>query len=307
MRTVAVDWSGARSVAAQRRAIWVAEASDGVLVRLEGGFTREEAVAAVLRRLGPGVVAGFDFSFSFPAWFVRGAGADDGPAAWDVAAREGEAWLAACAPPFWGRRGRPRPAPDPARPEWRRTELGPSSPGAPPLTRPKSTFQVGGAGSVGTGAVRGMPLLRRLRHAGAAVWPFDAAAPSGPVVAEVYPRWATGPVVKAHAAARAAHLARLGAAVPPRVRVVAEASEDAFDAACTAVALSTGVWGFPSTDGIDVVEGRILPVTAARGRDWMGRSVGVTRGPGNAPGDATPVMASQRVDLGLDEPLRVTG
>ncbi|HVM66342.1 MAG TPA: hypothetical protein VMU14_15845 [Acidimicrobiales bacterium] len=266
MRTVAVDWSGARSVTAQRRAIWVAEAADGVLVRLEGGLTRDEATAVVLRRLAPGVLAGFDFSFSFPAWFVHAMGAVDGPGAWEAAARDGEAWLAACAPPFWGRRGRPRPAPDPARPEWRRTELGCAPQAASPLTRPKSTFQVGGAGSVGTGAVRGMPLLRRLREAGAAVWPFDAAAPSGPVVAEVYPRWATGPVVKSQAAARAAHVAYLGAAVPPRLRALAEASEDAFDAACTAVALSVGACAFPATDGTDAVEGRIFPVPLAGGR-----------------------------------------
>lgn len=41
--------------------------------------------------------------------------------------------------------------------------------------RPTSGFQIGGAGAVGTGAVRGMPMLARLRAAGFAIWPFDAA------------------------------------------------------------------------------------------------------------------------------------
>ena len=37
--------------------------------------------------------------------------------------------------------------------------------------RPKSTFQIGGAGAVGTGSLRGMPHLLTLREAGCAVWP----------------------------------------------------------------------------------------------------------------------------------------
>lgn len=255
MHALAVDWSGAASDAAQRRSIWVAEASDGGLVGLSGGFTRDEAMREVLRRLRPTVVVGFDFSFSFPEWFVHRVGAVDGPGAWDAAAARGEDWLCACAPPFWGRRGHPRPSAHPARPEWRRTECGPA--------RPKSTFQIGGAGSVGTGAVRGMPHLRGLRDVGVAVWPFDAVGDRGaPVVAEVYPRWATGPVVKSRAAARAEHVARLGAAVPRRLAPLAVASEDAFDAACAAVALSLGGWELPATDEIDRVEGRILPVGA---------------------------------------------
>jgi hypothetical protein len=252
VRALAVDWSGAWSPGAQRRAIWVAEAVDGVLRSLAGGFTRDEAVDEVLRRSGPGVVVGLDFSFSFPRWFAEELGARSGPEVWRAAVAHGEAWLTACAPPFWGRPGRPCPTPDPARPGWRRTESGP--------LRPKSTFQVGGAGSVGTGSVRGMPHLLHLRHAGAAIWPFDPPEPNRPVVAEVYPRWATGPVPKRRADARAAHIARLGAAVPRRWVAPAASGEDAFDAACTAVALSGGAWRWPETDAVDRVEGRILPV-----------------------------------------------
>src|SRR6202012_1913196 len=36
----------------------------------------------------------------------------------------------------------------------------------------KSPFQIGGSGSVGTGSLRAMPALLRLREAGFRVWPF---------------------------------------------------------------------------------------------------------------------------------------
>src|SRR5579871_4829124 len=230
----------------------MAEAIDGELRWLCGGYTREEAVDEVLRRADAGGVAGFDFSFSFPRWYVESLGAGDGPGVWDVAATDGERWLAECAPPFWGRPGRPRPPLDNDRSEWRRTERGP--------LRPKSTFQVGGVGSVGTGSVRGMPLLRRLRAGGVAIWPFDPPAPGRPVVAEVYPRWATGPVAKRRASARAAHIVGLARAIPPGWAELATASEDAFDAACAALVLSTGGWTWPATDDVDRTEGRIVPV-----------------------------------------------
>jgi hypothetical protein len=94
----------------------------------------------------------------------------------------------------------------------------------------KSVFQIGGAGAVGTGSIRGMPLLHRLRSAGASVWPFDA--PGWPRVVEIYPRLLTGPVVKSSAAARDAYLARRYPALGPI------ASEDAFDAAVSALTMA---------------------------------------------------------------------
>src|SRR5947207_2673911 len=60
--------------------------------------------------------------------------------------------------------------------------------------RPKSVFQIGGAGAVGTGSIRGMSLLKRLSDAGFAVWPFDSA--QFPLVVEIYPRLLTGSVKK---------------------------------------------------------------------------------------------------------------
>ena len=110
MHVIAIDWSGAESGAARR--IWLAEVVDGVLVRLENGRSRA-ALAAHLLDLGARVrelVVGLDFAFAFPAWFAREHGATSGPALWALAEREGDGWLCACAPPFWGRAGR-RPVP----------------------------------------------------------------------------------------------------------------------------------------------------------------------------------------------------
>ena len=255
MRALALDWSGARQRHAQRRHIWAVEAEDGRVRSVCAGITRDEAIGLALTAIDGGVdVVGLDFSFSFPAWFVRSLGAEDGPGVWEVAAHDGERWLTACDPPFWGRPGRPRPPFGPGREERRRTEED-----VPPgVRRPKGTFQIGGAGAVGTASVRGMPGLRRFRCAGIAVWPFDDAAPGAPFVAEVYPRWCTGPVVKSRPAARSAHLAgRLGA-LGVAARDAAVRSEDAFDAVCTALALSEGRLGPPAPTDEDRVEGRIL-------------------------------------------------
>src|SRR5579859_7122745 len=109
-RFVAVDWSGARDERAQREHIWVAVVEDGVLVELRAGRTREETVEHLLAAPGPTPpggpaveqVVGLDFSFGFPAWFARAHGCGDGPAAWALAARDGERWLRECPPPFFG-------------------------------------------------------------------------------------------------------------------------------------------------------------------------------------------------------------
>jgi len=231
-RVLAVDWSG--DARAAHRRIRVAEAVRGRLVSVRGGLDRDAvvdhltALAADARHGGPPVVAGLDFSFGLPAWFAREHGCTGAPAVWELVAREGERWLRECPPPFWGRRGTRRPPPDPDRPLWRVTELASTY-------RPLSTFQVGGAGAVGTGSLRGMGHLTRLRAAGVAVWPVDAAGPA--TVVEIYPRELTGPVVKSDAAARRAH-ARADHRVPPALLDAATATEDAFDAAFSALAMA---------------------------------------------------------------------
>src|ERR1035437_2548689 len=92
-RVVAVDWSGDRSAAGQRKKIWagVWTAEAGGRVRLESGRTRVEVAEWLIEmaREIPRMVVGFDFCFSFPEWFVRGEmGCADAPAFWELVERE---------------------------------------------------------------------------------------------------------------------------------------------------------------------------------------------------------------------------
>jgi len=174
-RAIAVDWSGAR--AGERRVIWLAEAVEGLLVRIECGRSREEVVAHLLEEAArdPDLVVGLDFAFSLPEWFLRASGVDEVAGAWELVAREGETWLADPTPPFW----RIRKATSNG---FRRTELECGG-------RPKSVFQLVGAGQVGTGSLRGMPFLPKLRER-FAIWPFDE--PRLPLLVEIYPSLYSG-------------------------------------------------------------------------------------------------------------------
>jgi hypothetical protein len=231
LSVVAVDWSG--RAAGERRHLWTAEAHDGEILRLVAGRTRSEVIDELVARADDdaGVIVGFDFSFSLPEWFLRDRGYANARALWDAATTDGEAWLRDCEPPFWGRPGRRRPE-LPA--HLRRTEAALAAVGG---IRPKSSFQIGGAGSVGTGSVRGFPALARLQDAGFAIWPFDAPA-RPPVAVEIWPRALTGPVVKSDATARAAHLDQHLPELARGLRDAAVGSEDAFDAAVSAVVMS---------------------------------------------------------------------
>ena len=213
MRVAAVDWSG-RVVGAGRH-IWTAVASQGRLVSLESGLERDRVGDRLveLALADPRLVVGIDFAFSLPVWFLDRCAFENGMGVPEAAA---EGWLRDCPPPFWGRCGRRR-GPEP---QHRRTE-------ELVVPRAKSVFQVGGAGAVGTGSLRGFPLLRRLRREGFAVWPFDA--PSLPLALEIFPRLLTGPVVKSRPGARARYLAERGWPAAGAV------TEDAFDATVSAL------------------------------------------------------------------------
>jgi hypothetical protein len=210
--------------------MWLAEAvTPGQLVRLEHGRDRL-AVAEHLLGIGDEVAIGLDFGFSFPGWFLSRLPVSNAPDLWAHVATHGEAWLSECQAPFWGRRGRPRPLLE--GPAFRRAEL------AVPRPRgigPKSMFQIGGAGAVGTGSIRGMPLLHRMHQVGATIWPFVTGG--WPVVVEIYPRLLTGGVRKANAAARRAHLAERYPRLDPDHVAMAGQSEDAFDAAVSALVM----------------------------------------------------------------------
>jgi hypothetical protein len=230
MRVIAIDWSGKQD--GGRSTIWIAEAEGPRIRTLESGRSRDEVVDWLIEQRangGRGVV-GLDFAFSLPAWYLDERGWADATAMWAAMADEAEALLADCEPPFWGRPGRKRPRD--GRRALRRTE---DDVGAVGGVRPKSVFQIGGAGAVGTGSLRGMVALHRLHAAGFAVWPFTA--PAAWTLVEIYPRALTGPVTKSDPGARREHLARYPELAPEH-RELASASEDAFDAAVSALVMS---------------------------------------------------------------------
>lgn len=251
---IAVDWSGARDGGGRR--IWLAEVVGDELLVLQNRWSLESLLVWLMARAerDPSFVLGLDFAFSFPAWFVTERFGGVAEVGWEQASVEGEAWLHDVTSPFWGRPGSRRPVLRRDQGHFRATEQ--SLSGAD--RRPKSVFQIGGAGSVGTGSIRGMPLLARLRQAGFAIWPFNP--PSLPLVVEIYPRALTGPVVKSDAAARRRYLDAWG--WPPELasRATVAETEDSFDAAISArqMALHAAEFADLKAPGhLDRVEGRI--------------------------------------------------
>ena len=260
MEVVAVDWSGARTGSATH--IWLAHVVDGELVALRNGRTRGEVVddLAALRAGTPGgLVVGLDFSFSFPAWFLRAQSCATVGELWETVEQKGESWLAECASPFWGRPGRRRPE----LPAYLRHAEASIAVGG---ISPKSTFQVGGAGAVGTGSIRGMPHLRRLRAAGFSIWPFDP--PSPWQVLEVYPRLCTGPVRKSSREERERYVAAAEWPIAPAFATAIVESEDAFDAAISALVMGGHLAELSSlrqsTDPLTLLEGDV----------WRPRKIG---------------------------------
>ena len=228
-RFVAVDWSG-KAVGAQET-IWIAEVADGRLGLLENGRDRDAVIAWLIARAedDPQLVVGLDFAFSFPAWYCRERGWRSGSEVWSAIRDDGEALLGAGADPFWGRPGvANRLAPER---RWRRTER-------EDAPRAKSVFQIGGSGAVGTGSIRGMGHLLTLAEHGFAVWPFQGAGP--PLALEIYPRllYPRRRVVKSRWSARRALVFECFAGQPADMLERAAGSEDAFDAAVSALIMA---------------------------------------------------------------------
>jgi Protein of unknown function (DUF429) len=256
---IAIDWSGDATAAGQRRKIVAAIVRDGRVSEVMSRRTRAEVAHWLETTVGTGTsevgptLVGFDFSFSVPKWFAHAHGCTSIDAVWTLVAEHGEHWLRECEPPFWGRPAtrctlatadRYRACEQRLRARQR---------------QPKSIFQIGGAGAVGTGSLRGMPWLQRLRERGFAIWPFDAVGAC--TAFEVYPSlYAT--VTTNDEAGRAAHLAQWPSTVlAPRDREAAIASDDAFDAVVSAFAMWEGRAALLSspaaTDGAAVIEGDI--------------------------------------------------
>jgi predicted nuclease with RNAse H fold len=224
VRVIAIDWSGKEKNAAEF--IWLAEVVDGRLVDLRNGLGRDQVIDHVASIDGP-VVVGLDFAFSFPRWWCEEQGWRTVREVWAETRDHGDGWLSECADPFWGRTTK---RPHERSRGVRRTERGGSA---------KSVFQIGGAGAVGTGSVRGMPHLLSLAAAGFSVWPFDAPGPR--TVIEIYPRALTGRVNKGRWSERHAALLR---SWPEQDRALLEraaGSEDAFDAAVSALVMGRHV------------------------------------------------------------------
>ncbi len=260
-RIVAVDWSGRMDAAGQRRHIWAGVWTAG-RVTLEAGRTRDELTDWLMEmaRETPRMVVSLDCCFSFPAWFL-----DEHECAtvfefWKkVAEGQGERWLArecervARDARFWGA---PHKRPEEFCGEnlhrsMRLTDMDnkitpkmlagdPERAAKVRGITPKSPFQIGGSGSVGTGSLRAMPSLMRLHDAGFAVWPFESsgldAKEPRPLLVEMYTRLMTGAVKKSNAEARRSYLAArkrtdvLYATLSRGVVGKALLSEDGFDA-----------------------------------------------------------------------------
>lgn len=260
-RVVAVDWSGRGDAAGQRRHIWAGVWTAGS-VTLEAGRTREELVAWLieLAQETPRMVVSLDCCFSFPAWFLAEHSCATVFEFWQkVAEGQGERWLArecevvARDVRFWGA---PHKRPEEFCGEnlhrsmrWtdmdnkitpKMLEGDPERAAKVRGITPKSPFQIGGSGSVGTGSLRAMPCLLKLHEAGFRVWPFEAsrlnAAKAQPLLIEMYTRLMTGAVKKSNAEARKVYLAAkkksdaVYAGLSRGVMAKALGSEDAFDA-----------------------------------------------------------------------------
>jgi hypothetical protein len=269
-RVVAIDWSGRLDAAGQRRhiwaGVWTAAANKGNFT-LEAGRTREEWIKWLIdtARETPRMVVSIDCCFSFPAWFLAEHGCKTVFDFWrHVASGHGERWLAreceevAHDERFWGKPHK-RPAqfcgeglPKSMRITDMDNKITPRLLEGDPERAakikgitPKSPFQIGGSGSVGTGSLRAMPFLLALWQAGFRVWPFESSALTAkkpqPLLLEMYTRLLTGAVAKSNEAARRAYLAtkrKSDATYSKLARSAltkAYASEDAFDALVCAV------------------------------------------------------------------------
>ena len=300
-RVVGIDWSGRVDAAGQRRHIWAGVWTEGQRLALEAGRTRDEVAEwlVALARETPRMVVGIDCCFSFPAWFLREHGCATVFEFWKkVAAGQGELWLArecddvARDERFWGK---PHKRPEQfcgagyrrmmRGTDWdNKVAQGQAGGDAERAAKmrgitPKSPFQIGGSGSVGTGSLRAMPFLLKLRHAGFHVWPYEAAAFGAkprPLLVEMYTRLMTGAVAKSNEQARKAYLAarrkndELYAGLSRGVMAKAVGSEDAFDALVSTLEMVRHADEFPLLKATRDAELRLEGITWRPGVDANG-------------------------------------
>jgi Protein of unknown function (DUF429) len=227
MRVLAVDWSGKLKRAEEF--LWLAEVRDGELVSLQNGRSRGQLVEHVITIAEDDqqTVVGLDFAFSFPKWWCDVRGWRDPQDVWAAMSADGERLLDMCEAPFWGRPGKPNP--HPLDRSYRRTERDDTK-------SAKSVFQIGGAGAVGTGSVRGMVHLSTLAQHGFSIWPFAPIA--WPRVVEIYPRALTGAVNKSSWSERHTFVRNHFPDQTATLLERAAGSEDAFDATVSALVMA---------------------------------------------------------------------
>ena len=255
-RALAVDWSGAKAGAERR--IWLAEVSEEGLRRVERGRSREQIAEHLCEeaRRDPRFVVGLDFAFSFPRWFLDHHGCGSAEELWRLARREGSRWSEELDPPFfdrgswnddWNRRFRYHSP-------YRKTDLD------VPL-RPETVFRLMGQRQVGKASLTGLPVLLRLREAGFSIWPFDP--PSYPMAFEIYPRLFYGRAVKkSDQASRRAFVDATFPSLSPKQREQVTVSDDAFDAAVSALSL------YRYRERFESIERETDPLFLSEGRIW---------------------------------------
>lgn len=209
-RVIIVDWSGRSTLSPadpSKDAIWIGCCdADGETQTYHRSRTAAEAALRAALADGGRQLVGFDFPLGYPQGFARRlTGTDeartlhgwitreieDGPDnannRFEVAAKVNQL-IGGGAGPFWGSpKARPRPH-LPALKTVDYAALGLAEKRRVERENPpaKTVWQLLGAGSVGSQALLGIPVVHRIAATtGAAVWPFEV--PQEMTLAEVYP------------------------------------------------------------------------------------------------------------------------
>ncbi len=249
---------------------------------VEVDLTSDEVVKYLLGLSKP-VVAGIAFCFSAPAWFVQrehqGKVADLWRWAEKAAGGDDRHRISDDLPePFQFVKGDAAIRSPKAR-GWeklfRETEMTIFNELA---VEPASVFDIGGEGSVGALAIKGMPILAELRKRGAAIWPMDdPQLPDGLTCVEIFPRSVWTSVYPAELPRSKKNVMRRwnfiadrredGIVISDSSAVELATDERAFDALLTAWALRRygGNLRAVADDPVALIEGRIWVPQEVRG------------------------------------------
>jgi hypothetical protein len=250
---------------------WVAVRDDRI-ARIDVDLTTAEVADELARLTGP-TLAGLAFCFSAPAHYVLREDIGSVEHLWQrcrpFSHKTAKETVQEMGSPFrLVGHGEPmrKPKADPS--AFRETEIDVwQRTGA----EPSSIFDVDGTDSVGALALNGIPIIRDMREAGAAIWPFDRPAADGLTCVEIFPRSLWGslnpsddPRSKKNLARREAFIEQSrdeGLSLNQRDAKTLIDDERAFDAFVTARALS--MYG----GGLTALE--TLPLSHIEGQIWI--------------------------------------